>query len=302
MSQSFKPKEYAVVATEREASDLLTKAGEKARVIAGGTGIYEVASRGLFSDVELLVDISKLGLSYIRVDETRQTLSIGACTTMTSILEAFASRNIPEVRALLDALRAIQPLQVKNVATVGGAICIALPFFDLPVALMALDSDVVIAPDDRIVKLNEFIRGYFAVDLRPGEFVREISISLSSESEPVGSSFEKFALTGDDWAMINFASWLKIDETCNAIAEARLCFGGGVGERPVRTREAELSLIGVKASDEQAVRKALDANIEEKLETISDLKASSKYRKHLAKVLAGRSIVRSALVAKERGG
>ena len=298
MSQSFKPKEFVVAKTESEAIELLKKYGEKARIIAGGTGVYEVAHRGLFAEVEVLIDITRLELNYVRRDEG--FLRIGSCATMSSIFETSSLAEIPELVALVDALKTIQPLQVKNVATVGGAICTALPFFDLPVSLIALDADVVIAPDGRTVKLEDFIQGYFAVDLREGEFVREILVPLKkTSSERIGSSFLKFALTGDDWAIINCGSRVEIGEQ-DTLCTVRLCFGGGVGEKPRRVPRLEMKLAGVKMSDEADLKSILNQNIDGELEPVSDLKASSKYRMHLAKVLARRSIIRSANVAKQR--
>ena len=267
------------------------KRGEKARIIAGGTGIYEVAHRGLFSDVECLIDISRLNLSYAHLEPN--FLRIGACTTMTTIFENDQLAKLPELGALFDALKAIQPLQVKNVATIGGAICTALPFFDLPVALIALDAEGVLAPRNRSVNLLDFVQGYFAVDLQPGEFVREIRIPLPLKSEKIGSSFLKFALTGDDWAIINCGTRVKINAR-EEISGARLCFGGGVGEKPRRANHLEELLIGMNWSDEKGLKEILEKHLAAELETISDLKASSKYRVLLAKVLARRSIIQAA--------
>ncbi len=293
MSLSFKPSEYLVVMSELEASELLREKGERARVIAGGTGIYEVAHQGLFSDVERLVDISRLKLNYIHRES--DVLRLGACATMTSIFETEELSKLPELGALYDALVAIQPLQVKNVATVGGAICTALPFFDLPVALAALDSTVVLAPHSRSLNLLEFIQGYFAVDLKPGEFVREVLIPLN-RGLTMTSSFQKFALTGDDWSIVNCGCRLNIDDN-DKILEVRLCFGGGVGEKPVRALEVERQLMGMSCNDQEKVSKVLEEYLPKELETITDLKASAKYRIHLAKVLARRAVRQAAELA-----
>jgi CO/xanthine dehydrogenase FAD-binding subunit len=294
LSQAFRPREYVIARSEAEASELLVKGGEKARVIAGGTGIYEVAHRGLLGEIETLVDISRLNLNYVRLEDG--SLRLGSCVTMSSILETTEISSNRELQAILDALHAIQPIQVKNVATVGGAICTALPFFDLPASLIALDAQVVLAPTDRTLKLEDFIQGYFSVNLLPGEFVREIRVPVSN-NEVVGSSFLKFALTADDWAIINCAMWLKLDEKQGVINSARLCFGGGVGEKQKRAVRVERSLIGLNPTNEDVIKEILDRSLHEDLDTISDLRASSKFRMHIANVLAKRAIVRSARVA-----
>jgi CO/xanthine dehydrogenase FAD-binding subunit len=287
MSQAFKPKSYLKPSSVEETCELLTKYGERARIISGGTGIYEVAHRGLLSEVECLVDLTALSLDQIKIRDF--SLDIGATTTMSKMMDSNQLSQLKEMSVLVDALKVIQPLQVKNVATIGGAICTALPFFDLPVALITLDASVRIAPKDRIEKVSEFIRGYFSIDLGLGEFVTEIIVPLADKKDNVGSAFQKFALTGDDWALVNCGAYVKLDH--GEISILRLCFGGGVGEKPKRVRKTEKLLEGVKATDENRIKSVLDENLSNDLETISDIRASSEYRFHLSKVLGRRSIL-----------
>jgi CO/xanthine dehydrogenase FAD-binding subunit len=298
MSQVFKPKEYFRPSTIEETIELLSRHGERAKIVGGGTGIYEVAHRGLLSDVECLVDIELLQLDRISVECS--LARIGAATTMAKMMDSSELSQLGELSVLHEALRAIQPLQVKNVATIGGAICTALPFFDLPVALIALDASVKIAPKIREVKVLDFIRGYFSIDLQSGELVTEIILPLKAQKEVAGSAFEKFALTGDDWALINCGAHVSLDG--NTISKARLCFGGGIGEKPKRVREVEKSLEGVRVIDEDGVKNILDQKLFSDLETISDIRASSEYRAHLAKVLGKRSLMRAGRRALELAG
>src|SRR5579862_1414828 len=251
MSEAFRPKQYLRPKSEPETAELLKEFGEKGKIIAGGTGIYEVAHRGLLTEVEALIDISGLDLGYIKLEN--HTAVIGASTTMSTIFESKELAEYRELSALFDALRAIQPLQVKNVATIAGAICTALPFFDLPVALIAMDASVVVAPTGRAAKLSEFIQGYFSVDLQSGEFVKEIRIPLSGKN--VGSAFQKFGITGDDWALINCGVSLKIEDS--SISNARICFGGGVGEKSTRMIQIEKLLKGIVVTNEPEIKAVL---------------------------------------------
>jgi CO/xanthine dehydrogenase FAD-binding subunit len=289
MSQVFKPKEYLRPATIEEATQLLSRYGERARIVGGGTGIYEVAHRGLLSEVVSLIDIALLHLDQIVVENS--TVRIGAATTMSNLMDSVELSQITKLSALFEALNVIQPLQVKNVATIGGAICTALPFFDLPVALIALDASVKIAPKNRAEKVADFIRGYFSIDLEPGELVTEIILELDKKNAFAGSAFEKFALTGDDWALVNCGAYVVLQD--DVITEVRLCYGGGIGEKPRRVVEVEKSLEGVRAADEAGLKTILDKELSRELETISDIRASSEYRAHLAKVLGRRALVRA---------
>lgn len=261
----------------------------RARILAGGTGIYELAGRGLLSEVEALVDVSGLGWAYVR--KGPKSVKIGAATTMTQLAHSKELES-PALGAVADALRAIQPIQVKNVATVAGAICTGLPFFDLPTALLAVGAVVHVGPRRREVELNEFIKGIFTIDLSPGEFVRELEIP---EEEGRSSAFQKFALTSDDWAMINCGVSLRLDD--GKIRDPKLVFGGGVGGRPVRATRTEKAIQGAR---EPQVRAIIEKELPLELETISDIRSSSEYRLQLAKVL-GRRTVTEACARAGRG-
>ena len=85
-----------------------------------------------------VVDISKLGLNYVRIDGGQ--VRIGSTTTLTDILEDKTIGKTRGIEALFDALRAINPVQIRNVATVGGEVCGANPLFDVPPVLIALNA------------------------------------------------------------------------------------------------------------------------------------------------------------------
>ena len=80
------------------------------------------------------------------------------------------------------------------------------------------------------------------------------------------------------------------------IGEARLALTG-VGDRPVRAREAEARLTGealtpeVLADATESLRRAIDPG--------SDIHATAAYRRHAAGVLAGRAIRLAAARARE---
>jgi aerobic carbon-monoxide dehydrogenase medium subunit len=269
----------------------LKRGAGRTRIIGGGTGIYELATRGLLSEVDTLVDITGVGLAYVRMD--KRSLKIGAAATMRALLEAEPLRTAA-CGAVLDALVAIQPLQVKNVATVGGAICTALPFFDLPTALMATEAVVSIGPATRAEKLQDFVQGYLATNLASHEYVREVEIPLDRPGR--SSAFQKFALTSDDWAMINCGVSATLD-VHRRIRDPVVVFGGGVGGKPVRANGVEKSLEGVEAEDRK-VAEVFGKKLADDVETTADMRSSAEYRLELAKVL-GR---RTTLAACKRAG
>lgn len=290
MSSSFRPKAYLKPQSVEELAETLMSMKGKARIIGGGTGIYELAGRGLLSEVDTLVDISELGWSFIK--KSRRSVMVGSAATMADMIESGSFDGGP-AGAIGDALRAIQPLQVKNVATVAGAICTALPFFDLPVALLAVGARVHVGPEGRRVDLDDFIRGYFAVDLASHEFVTEVEVPTEDERS---SAFQKFALTSDDWATMNCAASLSIDNA-GRIRGARVVFGGGVHDRPFMASRTAAALEGVDP-EEGVVKSAMENNVSSELHVISDTRSSSEYRLELANVLGRRTV----LMACERAG
>ncbi len=288
MSLAFQPRSFLRPRTKEELSKHLKEFGEAAKIIAGGTGIYEIAHRGLLSDVEALIDISGLNLSYVKLED--DSLRIGAATTMSTL---FASKDLTRSKALggiIDALKAIQPLQVKNVATVGGSICTALPFFDLPVALLSLGARVRMGPGGTAKTLSDFIKGYFSVDLERGEFVEEVEIPIGKKN--IASAFQKFALTHDDWALINCGVSVSLDENMQ-IMDSVIIFGGGVPEKPVRAKSVEQSLLGLRADDESKIKQAFEGEVSKDLEPISDIRSSAEYRGRLAKIIGRRTCVQA---------
>ncbi len=263
---------------------ILHKFGEKAKIIGGGTDIYGLANRGLLSHVDALVDISRLALSNVKTSD--RYLRIGASTTL-SELSTSPSLKEASLGAIGDALTQTRPIQVKNAATVAGCICSGLPFFDLPIALLALDASVRVYGRNgyRKIPLEKFFLGYFSVDLKRGEFVTEIDVP--KHSLPAGSAFQKFAITGDDWAIVNAAASLSVSSN-GRCKSARIVIGGAVGPTPVRVTRAEKLLLGETPATE-TFRKASEEAARE-IQPDTDIRASAEYRKKLCKVIVERSL------------
>jgi aerobic carbon-monoxide dehydrogenase medium subunit len=286
LSLAFRPRLFLQPQSESELLLKLKEYSGRARIVAGGTGLYETAHRGLLSDVEVLIDIGKLGLSYIK--EMEGSIVIGSATVF-SDLARYPGLSRYQLGAIADALLAIQPLQVKNVATVGGAICTALPFFDLPVALLALQARVGLSPGGRVLELCDFLKGYFAVDLSDEEFLREITVRFSNFDS---SAFQKFALTHDDWALMNCAVALSLEKNGRktTIKNARVFFGGGLPEKPARANHCEQNLIGLDATDSPKIKQVFEDFLSYDIDPATDIRSSSEYRLRIAKVLGQRTL------------
>jgi CO/xanthine dehydrogenase FAD-binding subunit len=284
----FKP-DYIVASSANEVVDLLREHQDRARIIAGGTLLHELSFRGLLGNVHTLVDISKLGLSYTKWENGG--LRIGATTTFTDLLDVLQAKRDAGFAVLEDALRSIRPVQVRNVATVGGSICTGVPFFDLPVALLASDASVrIVAPSkQRELTLGEFFHGYFSTDLKPDEFVTEIEVPRMRDG--TSGAFLKLETNSVDWALVSVAARLRKDS--NTMRDIRVVVGGsGVDQKVQRAVRAERALEGQPPSDE--VMRAAAEEMVADVKFSSDFRASSEYRTEVARVFVRRCL-RAAL-------
>jgi CO/xanthine dehydrogenase FAD-binding subunit len=282
---SLNASSFVRVTNTKELVELLKEQGEKARILGGGTTLYEMGNRGLLSEVTILIDISALKLSYVRIAASGELLDIGASTTFTDLLENEIIRKTPGLGALIDALIAIKPIQVRNAATIAGCVCSGIPFFDLPVSLTALDVAVVICgPNgERKSLIEDFLGGFFTVNLERGEFVESFQLPVRKDGFSE-SAFEKFSLTGDDWAIVNCSTCLTVEsKNGGPIHDSRVVVGGSGLDKITRIRGAEQVLEGARPTRE-LFKKASDPSLF-RLEFISDARGSSEYKKRLAHYL-----------------
>jgi carbon-monoxide dehydrogenase medium subunit len=191
--------------------------------------------------------------------------------------------------AVRDALK-YPPAQIRNVATVGGNIASACPYFDLPTAIMSLGGVVQAQGPEgtREIGLQAFFAGLFQNTLEPNEFVTAIVFPpLPARS---ASAFIKLETNANDLAIVNVAARITLDEsgTCQ---EASVVVGGGVAETPIRATAADDLLQGEKMSDDLFKQAGIAAQSD--LQPMSDHRASAAYRSAMAKTLTERALQRA---------
>jgi carbon-monoxide dehydrogenase medium subunit len=280
-------KEFCRPESAREVVELLTRHGDRAVVVGGGTFLHGLFAKGGTSHVEILVDLQKAGLSYIRT--SRSALSIGATTTFRELADCEQVRNMPELGAVRDALQ-YPPPQIRNMATVGGCVAAAYSLFDLPVALMALDSSVkTLGPHgSREIGLENFFLDYFEHTLEKSEFLTDILLpNLPARS---GSAFLKLETNANDLALLNVAARLTLNEA-GVCQDARVVVGGGIGKVPVRALSCEAILKGQRPS--QSLLEESARQVAADIHPVSDHRASAQYRRAVAKVYLRRALLRA---------
>jgi 2-furoyl-CoA dehydrogenase FAD binding subunit len=265
--------DYARPDSAEEAVALLTEAGEDARILAGGQSLMAVLNLRL-AQPSVLIDISRVpDLNYIRTSSTH--LAIGAAATQGSV--EWRSTLAQEVPLLAQAFPHISHFQIRNRGTVCGSIAHADPSAELPLALLALQGEVVLRSrrGKRTVAAEDFFQGMLMTARAPDELVEEARYPLARQG--VRYAFDEFAGRHGDFAICAVAAVVGPDSIRLAV--------GGVSDRP-RVR----SWPRLKGDE-------LDAAINDfawELGAKDDHHASAKFRRQLVRHL-GRTAIDKAL-------
>jgi len=275
--------DYHVPETTADAIALLTKYGDTAMIVAGGTFVHGLEVRGVLAEIEALIDIGRLGLDGI--EPTPDGLRIGA-TTVFAQLEADSTINgEPAFGAIVDALT-YPPTQIKNIGTVAGCLAASAPLYDMPGAFLALDgiAEISGASGQREIPLNDFFKGLFENALENDEIITAIRLPRAAAGS--ASAFLKLETNANDLAILNVAVRFTRDgDTCK---DCRIVVGGSVGETYVRATSAEAALEGAPANG--ASFAAAAAAVANDIEPVDDHRGSSDYRRHIAKVYTRRAL------------
>ena len=266
--------EYHRPRTVVEVLKLLGEYGDEAKVMAGGVGLLAFMKERLMSPSHL-IDIKA-------VDELKQIkhapgkgLSVGAAVSLAELMmNAVVQEKFP---LLHEAIVRVADPMIRGRATLVGNVCEAIPWVDTPPVLMALDASVVAVGrgGERRIPVGNFIRGPVDIDLGPAEFVARVEIpELVSGSR---SAFEKFT-GGSEFSLASVS-------VCVSPAagkwSAKIVYGA-VNSMPARCREAEKEI--EQDATREGIRRAAKA-ASDTVECMSDVLASSDYRKHLVEVI-----------------
>ncbi len=228
-------------------------------------------------DAESAVDLSALGLNYIR--ENKGAVAIGATTTLADLAES------PILRALANGVIAQAAHKsaasiLRNQGTIGGTL-IARADGILAVALLALDAQVTIARPE----LSTIPVGALLADkarLLRGALLVEVSMPMTNPR----AALHTVARTPSDKPIVAVCAAARLDQS---IARGVRIAMGGVAATAVRAEATERALEG------QALSAALAASASTKaaegLAPVGDFRGSAEYRREMATVLARRAII-----------
>jgi CO/xanthine dehydrogenase FAD-binding subunit len=227
-------------------------------------------------------------------------LEIGALATLSRVRQLVtASRHWGAFR---DALDQLTPPQVHNTGTVVGNICAAVPYYDLPTALVALGAKlrIVGAEGERLLPLADFYVASGTTALRRDELVASIIVPPSPVD--AGSAFAKIlkaARRASDLHKVNAAGRLVIDAESGRIGEAAIVIGS-CGFRPWRAPGAEARLIGAVAGE--SVFEAAAAAAADAVERLTDVPWVEAARRGFVRALVGDILNLAAQRARQQDG
>src|SRR5712691_949551 len=152
--------EYHSPTTVAEATALLARLGDDAKVLSGGQSLIPLMKLRLAAPKHL-VDINGLpGLAHL--EETNGVLRIGALTRESDLEDSELIRT--RYPLLFDTCKVIADPIVRNLATVGGNLAHGDPANDHPATMLALGAEVVATGTlgERTIPIGSFFTGPFS--------------------------------------------------------------------------------------------------------------------------------------------
>ncbi len=234
---------------------------EKGVPLAGGTALTPQRY-----DVDAVIDLQDLELDELKVGKSE--ISIGATVKLQAIIKA--QKELPQ--ALAQACRQEAALNIRNAATIGGAVMKGDGRSPLLTALLALDASVLTEPGNKSESLEKLLED------RGGARKPRLIVALEM-MRPNRMIYEQVSRSPADRPLV----CLAVAEYQSSKGESRVIAAlGGYGERPVRLTKMEEALVKGASLEDAAVLAA------KAYSDAGDAFASAAYRAEIAGVLARR--------------
>lgn len=279
------PFEYVQARSLDEAIGLLQRHGEEAKLLAGGHSLIPMMKLRLVRPA-LLVDIGGLAeLRYIRAEG--EEVAIGALALHSDLARSPLVRE--KAPLLSQAAAVIGDVQVRNRGTIGGSLAHADPAADYPAAVLASEATIVAQgpAGRRAIPAREYFLGPFATALGPEEVLVEVRVPARPAG--AGAAYLKFPHPASGFAVVGCAALVAVQG--DKVAAARLAFTGVSGS-PFRDDGVEGALAG-RAATAEVVGEVAALAAQAVDHPLSDVFASGRYRLHLAKVFARRTLAQA---------
>ncbi len=288
------PFELAEPRTLREAVALCAgddSSGDSPRAIAGGTALMLMMKAGVFQP-RRLVSLRRVEARYAAIEVTNDGgLRIGALATLSSLARSAAVQGATPV--IIQTLKTLANVRVRNVATLGGALAHGDPHMDLPPVLTALGAHIVTvkAAGEGTRAVGDLYTGYYETALAKGELIAEVIVPPQAGWR--AAYFKVTTRCADDWPTLGVAVSVKCQ--ANVVTDVRMVVSAAT-DKPVRLTAAEKELRGAQHGDapSAAVLERCGEAAASEVELAADTRGSSAYKRELLRVYAVRAL-RAAL-------
>ena len=261
-----------------ETLQLLSRYGNKAKILAGGTDLI-VQLKEEQIKAEQLIDIKGIeALKGISIEGNK--VFIGANVTFTEIIESEIIRD--RLSILWESVRKVASVGIRNRATLSGNICTAVPSLDSAPALLIYKAKVLIQNEKEKIEIpiDEWFVGPKKTTLNADEIV--LGIELEVPTIPYQGSYEKLGrYKGEDLAQAGIAIFI------NKNKEYRFAVCA-VGPIPKRLTKIE-AFMDKKDYSAELLNQA-QVMLEDEILPITDIRASKEYRHHMIKVMFKRGL------------
>jgi carbon-monoxide dehydrogenase medium subunit len=273
---------YHRPASLAEACALGRHYGSDAVFLAGGTELIPDYQRDRETARHL---IALESIHELRgISEQDGVLRIGALTTVAEVAaSALVRARLP---ALADAALAIGSPQIRNMATIGGNFCRAVPCADTPPAAIVCAARVRVVGVLGTGELDaeSFFTGPRKTALGPGDVLVEIIVPAQPHHS--GTSYQRFARrSGPALAVAAVAARVTLEQ--GRITGARIALGA-VAPTPLLAARAAAMMEGEAPSD--ALFERAGTWCAEDARPISDVRGSADFRRELVGVLTRRAL------------
>lgn len=286
--------EYQSAKSLDEALRLLGRHGDEAKILAGGHSLLPMMKLRLAAP-RYVIDIGHVkGLDYIR--EEGNQIAIGALATHAQVAASELLRD--KCPLLPETALEIGDMQVRNRGTIGGSLAHADPAADYPASILALDAELIVQSGSgkRAIHAAEFFVDLLQTQIRQGEILVEIRVPVRRTGE--GMAYCKFHQPASGFATVGAAA--RVLRSADGKIEEIAVGMTGVTSKAYRAAATEKALRG-KTPNDESIETAC-AKTAQGVEALSDIFASSEYRRAMACVFAKRAVSAALERSRNRTG
>lgn len=242
----------------------------KATLIAGNTDVGLWVNKQL-RDLPYVISIMKIPSLQV-VASSNKNLAIAAAVSLSEAFQVL-EHYLPQLKSFF---RRFASLPVRNAGTLVGNLANGSPIGDMPPLMLVLSAQLLIksAKNERNIALNDFYLGYQQKDLASDEYVHSVVIPKPNESVII-NTYKISKRQDQDISAVCAAFALELDEH-QAIKSIKIGLGG-MAAMPVRAVKTE-AYLSSKLWNGGTIDQAMKVLAEE-FTPLSDLRASSEYRK-----------------------